>query len=327
MIYEFIVGTLGRLTGSVPFSVAEILLYILAALLLVSSVRLIIKLFQRKAGKAEMVRFALKIACVACVLLLLYTVNCGLNYHRPPFTERIGLETGDYTVDELQKVCMVLTAELNSLAGDVTRDEDGVMVLTGDTGSEARNAMINLAEDYECLGGYYPKPKKLIFPWILSVQKITGIYSPFTVEANYNNHMTAYNIPFTACHELSHLKGFMREEEANFIGWLACRQAEQVDFQYSGSLRGWISCMNALYRADYDAWARLRAELDSAVEADLQANREYWAQYDGKIAETAEKINDGYLKANGQTEGIKSYGRMCDLIVAWMNKYECGKVN
>ena len=57
--------------------------------------------------------------------------------------------------------------------------------------------------------------------------------------------------------------------------------------------------------------------LSPEVEIDLDANREYWAKYDGTIAEVSNKVNDTYLKANGQTEGVKSYNRMVDLIVAY----------
>lgn len=46
------------------------------------------------------------------------------------------------------------------------------------------------------------------------MQQLCGVYSPFTVEANYNGDMPDYNVPHTLCHELSHLKGFMREDEA-----------------------------------------------------------------------------------------------------------------
>ena len=70
--------------------------------------------------------------------------------------------------------------------------------------------------------GFYPRPKKLAVSEVLSYQGLTGIYLPFTIEANYNGDMTAYNIPFTVCHELSHLRGFMEEREANFIAFLAC---------------------------------------------------------------------------------------------------------
>ena len=74
--------------------------------------------------------------------------------------------------------------------------------------------------------------------------------------------------------------------------------------------------MNTLYQADYDAWEGVRAEIDPLIEKDLQANREFWAAYDGKVAEVSNRVNDSYLKANGQNDGVKSYNRMVDLIVA-----------
>lgn len=84
--------------------------------------------------------------------------------------------------------------------------------------------------------------------------------------------MTAYNIPFTTCHELSHLRGFMQEEEANFIAFLACIGSERTDFQYSGYLSGWVYCMNALYRADQESWQEVRPLLAEEAGPDLEAN-------------------------------------------------------
>ena len=86
------------------------------------------------------------------------------------------------------------------------------MTLEAPEGEGAVEAVHGLAEEFPALEGYYPQPKKLLLSEFLSYQGLTGIYSPFTVEANYNGDMTAYNIPFTTCHELSHLRGFMQEE-------------------------------------------------------------------------------------------------------------------
>jgi len=319
-IYDFLVSTVGRFFGVFPFSVSEILLYLIIGGVIFSVARIVIRLIRRKAGKKEAAGIAAGFFCMAAVLLLVYTVNCGINYHKVSFAESAGIEAGDYTVAQLEEVCRILTEEVNTQAELVSRGEDGAMVFSSDTAEVALKAMYGLAEDFGSLEGFYPQPKGLIFPWILSVQKITGIYSPFTIEANYNDAMTDYNIPFTACHELSHLRGFMQEEEANFIAWLACRESDNPEFRYSGSLRGWISCTNALYRADYDAWAKIRVQLSPLAEADLDANRAFWAQYEGKISDTAEKVNDTYLKANGQSDGIRSYGRMADLIVAWVKE-------
>ena len=66
--------------------------------------------------------------------------------------------------------------------------------------------------------------------------------------------MPYYNIPHTICHELSHLKGFMREDEANFIGYLACIGSDSPDFRYSGYLTGWVYAGNALAKADLEAY-------------------------------------------------------------------------
>ena len=135
-----------------------------------------------------------------------------------------------HSAQELKDVCLWLTEEVNALSAEVDRDSSGVMTLEGPEGEGAVEAMRGLAEEFPVLEGYYPQPKKLLVSEILSYQGLTGVYSPFTVEANYNGDMTAYNIPFTVCHELSHLRGFMQEEEANFIAFLACIQSEQGGF-------------------------------------------------------------------------------------------------
>lgn len=105
----------------------------------------------------------------------------------------------------------------------------------------------------------------------------------------------------------------MQEEEANFIVFLACKDANRIDFQYSGYLMGWIYSMNALRMTDADAWQEGRQRLDSQVDADLEANNRFWAAHDGAVAEVSNKVNDTYLKANGQSAGeAPKWGqRMC----------------
>ena len=75
--------------------------------------------------------------------------------------------------------------------------------------------------------------------------------------------------------------------------------------------------MNVLYRVDYERWELVRGRLSPLAEADLAANRQFWSSYDGAVAEVSNKVNDTYLKANGQSDGVKSYNRMVDLIVAY----------
>ena len=321
-IYPILVGVIGRAAGLAPFSVSEILLYIVLLLLLGSLARLVFCKMRGSGAPGAGLRWVRSVVLAGALRFLLYRMNCGVNYYRDSFAESAGIQADTYTVQELAEVCAWLTQEVNQYAGGVERDDQGLMEMEDLTDAKAVEAMEALGEEYPQLRGYYPRPKGLLNPWILSVQKLTGIYSPFTIEANYNTEMTDYNIPFTACHELSHLRGFMQEEEANFIAFLACRKSEDPQFQYSGSMLGWINCMNVLYEADYDTWEEIHSQILPQVKADLQANNEFWDQYDGRVAEVADQVNDNYLKANGQEEGVQSYDRMADLIVAWYLDHE-----
>ena len=333
-IYSAFVDTIGRLWGIFPFSVSEIGLYILISAFLLSLAVMVTKSVKSMKEKKKLRRQSTDTAVssgaaqaaaswLSCVLLaagilaFLYTICCGINYHRRSFSEEEGIVTYRYTAQDLKDVCLWLTEEVNALSGEVDRGSSGVMTLEAPEGEGAVEAMHELAEEFPALEGYYPQPKKLLVSEILSYQGLTGIYSPFTVEANYNGDMTAYNIPFTTCHELSHLRGFMQEEEANFIAFLACRRSEDADFQYSGAMLGWINCMNVLYEADYESWEEIRGQLTDGAQVDLAANSQFWSRYDGRVAEVADQVNDRYLKANGQKDGVESYDRMADLIVAW----------
>lgn len=319
VIYDALVSVIARIFGIFPFSVVEILLYcvITACIILIGRfiVKFIRNIINKKSNRKMIANYASGFFVAASALFLVYVTNCGVNYHRDSFSESSGIELEPYTIEELVEICQIMTEKVNQYANLVSRDDQGVMRLTEDVQSVARDTMINLATQYPELEGYYPQPKGLLVSWILSVQQVSGIYSPFTIEANVNSGMVDYNIPFTACHELSHLRGFMQEQEANFIAYLACDRSDSVEFQYSGSMLGWIYCMNELYEEKYEAWYEIRVELDPVVENDLQLNREFWAKYESKISEAADAWNDTYLKANGQEEGVKSYDRMVNLII------------
>lgn len=330
-IYPYLVGSVGRITGLAPFSIVEIGLYVMLLLLPVTGVRTIVKSLRNGQGGANALRWASGVFLTASVLLFLYTVNCGINYQRESFSEKTGLEAEQYTTKQLKEVCVWLTEEVNALAGQVERGKDGLMILEMPTaeggrmtlqvlGDTAVQAMTGLAEEYPYMKGFYPHPKPIWVSEILSYQGLSGVYAPFTIEANYNADMVDYYIPFTLCHELSHLRGFMQEEEANFISFLACIGSGNRDFQYSGYLVGWTYSMNALRRNAPEDWQEVREELDEAVEVDLRENSRFWDHYDGAVAEVSDKVNDTYLKANGQSAGVQSYGRMVDLLIAYAGR-------
>lgn len=301
-VYPWIVGIYGRFCGIFPFSVVEFGIYFG----LIAAIFYIVSHFRR--WKLVLSKVFLFLAVTA----FLFTVNCGINYYRRPFSSYLNLETRESSVEELEELCTYLVQMVNE---SVPEREDGESQMT--LALQGQRAMERLGEEYPQLAGYYPRPKPVLVSWILAVQQLCGIYSPFTVEANYNWQMTRYNIPHTLCHELSHLRGFMREDEANFIGYLACIRSEEPYFQYSGYLMGWVYAGNALAAQDMGRYVELHNQLSPGAVADLQENNAYWNQYEGKVAEAANQMNDTYLKLNDQEDGGKSYGRVVDLMLAY----------
>ena len=332
-IYPWIVEGVGRVTGLLPFSVVELGLYGLILLLVLDVRRLIVAVvhaFRRRtaaemllggpgtAGRPGAAKTLTVIGrrwlLIVGTLLFLYTVNCGINYYASSFSSYAGLEDGTYTVEELEALCSDLVELVNESAKSgrqFYRENRSVWR------AEAVTAMQAAGKQFSCLAGFYPKPKEVLVSQILSVQQLCGVYSPFTVEANYNGDMPDYNVPHTLCHELSHLKGFMREDEANFIGYLACISSENEAFRYSGYLTGWVYAGNAMARVDRKRYIELTDQLCEGARQDLDENSDFWNRYESKVSEAATRMNDTYLKMNSQADGVKSYGRMVDLMLSY----------
>ncbi|MBR3124381.1 MAG: DUF3810 domain-containing protein, partial [Mogibacterium sp.] len=169
---------------------------------------------------------------------------------------------------------------------------------------------------YPSLRGYYPAPKQLtLLSRAFSSMGVSGIYSPFTVEANINGEMPDMEKPFTSCHELSHLRGYMNEGEANYIGWLACIGSDDPAFNRSGWLIAWMHAGGALSRIDPESYEMLRERLPSYAVSEIEENSLFWSSHETKAAEVQDRVNDAYLKANDQKDGIQSYGMLTTLML------------
>ena len=319
-LYPLWVGTVGRFFNLFPFSANEMGIYILILLALFWFIRDMTRLIRRRTRKGFWRRWIRILIIFSGTMWLIFMLGCGINYNRTNFAEANGLPVSGGTPEELYYLCEILTEEANKLADLVERDEAGIMELTVPVREEAVKAMEKLADAYPSLGGYYPLPKPVLFSEFMSHEHITGMHSPFTSEAQYNRLITPYNIPHTVCHELSHLKGYMREDEANFVGYLACISSDSTEFRYSGYVLGYIYATNALYGANQEKYFKLRGEISPAIEKDMAENSRYWDQYRTIIAEIKQKTNDAYLKFNHQEDGVKSYGRVVDLMLSYYHE-------
>ena len=320
-IYAALSSAVNRITGLVPLSIAELFVILFFLLILAAVLGIAAGLIRKKGKRPFFVRKSLiNLAAFLSIVYFLFTVTCGINYYRYPFAKTCGLKVQPSSKSELEELCTSLVSEIDRLRPGLKTNRQGIMELRqNDLHSTAREAMQSydqMQQDYPLLRSGYSAPKLVHFSRIMSRCEITGVFFPFTMEANVNTDVPEYTIPVTMCHELSHLRGYMREDEANFIGYLVCRKSSDPDFRYSGDMLAFTYASNALFSVDAEATDQIDSRLVPGACHDLAYNSEYWEQFQGPVAQASSSVNDHYLKANRQSDGVNSYGRMVDLLLA-----------
>ncbi|HOV26272.1 MAG TPA: DUF3810 domain-containing protein [Pseudobacteroides sp.] len=310
---------LSTVTGIIPFSIMEFLEIGLVLYILYNIVMLIYRLITKK-GKRKQVAamFFKKAFVIISVIYIVFIAGWALNYNRYPFSKIASYDTTSVNINELVDVCDNLITKANELRLKVKENDDGVMILEKGKKNALDNAYIGyeiLAQTYPELKGRYGKPKGMLFSKFMSMQGLGGMYCPFTGEANINMDMPDSSIPFVICHEMAHQRGFAREDEANFVGYLASQENPDVEFKYSGTVSALNYAMNALYKRDREKFNALREKFGDGLNRDLKARNIYWSSYEGIVNKVSDAANDAYLKVNRQKDGTESYGRMVDLLI------------
>ena len=310
--------TASVLSDAAPFSVAEVLGFALAALVLTA-----LGIFVRRAAghrlrQGESGRWALTAVSLAVLLFALFCLWWGVYYYAPSFSEQSGITAQLVSVEELESVTRYFAALCNEYAQQVPRDGQGLYA--GDTEAIFAHSPVlyrEVSAKFPCLDGPEVHAKPVKASVILSYVNCTGFFCPYTGEANLNTHMLPTMLPATIAHELAHQRGVAAEDEANFVGILACLENGQEDYVYSAAVMAYIYLGNALYRADYERWKAVYDSLDESVRRDLRAHNTYWKRFETPVKEISDKVYSAFLETYGDDRGLQSYGACVDLLVAY----------
>ena len=354
-IFPIWVNTYGRLTGIFPFSVGEILI-VLGVVLVAVALTLgpawlclwLTKVLAEKKmrnprkeydspleyclwmekAKRPFAWFYEFFIWVLAIVALVMTLNCFILYHGSTFSEKyFGVDTQEYSYEDLVTLRNHVVNKCNELSAKIPRNKDGSISYEGDMAKMAKSTMQKLGVNYPNLKGYYPSPKPLAFSDFMSQQYMCGYYFPFSMEANYNDVMYVMNKPSTFCHELAHLKGYIYEDEANFIAYLACIGAEDIYFEYSGYLSVLYYVDNDFYDAvggDREKYLSEEVILSQVHEDAIFLTKEEWDRIEEKAVLDTEVVDaasdaftDTTLKLNGVSDGMISYSRVVKLLLQY----------
>lgn len=319
--YYPLMRTAGKLVSLVSFSLGEWVVYLTLLTTFIVLTLFIKKLILQKGQWKKLLKQGLAtLLAVGSIIYFLFTMFLQLNYQIPSYADFIQMELEPVPLEDLEEVCLSLIGTANKQRQDLHQpgvpfsfSEQSVTEIALD----AQSLYQSFANDKEYFNIYTPRPKLVLFSKGMSYLDITGMYFPFTFEANVNVHVPDYTIPATMLHELSHAHGFMQESEANFLAYKVGQESKDPVFAYSGTMLALIYSTNAYYTsASVEDYQQMMGLLSEDVWRDLQQNNAYWKAFRTPVAEISKKVNDSYLKANRQSDGIQSYGRMVDLLIA-----------
>jgi len=324
IIYRFVSSVLSTLTSLLPFSIIEIIILIspffitcILVFLIKNSITQLIKL---KKGIKESSKTFFNILAVICALtsvgFALYTSGLSLNYNRRPISRTLALDTSEPSKEELAAAFEYIIKNANQSCVELDWTSYDEILYNGNIGGQTNATLKKMGQTDPLYKGGRVIPKPLLTSNYLSRTSITAFFSPYTYETNYIASYPLFSIPQTLCHESAHLRGFAREDESEYIGFIACTQSNDKLFRFSGYMYAYNLFGNALYKTDKKSYEVLSETADRRIHSQWKSYSEFTEQHkDSSLNKTTEKVNDIYIKSQGVSDGVQSYDRSLLLII------------
>ncbi|MBE6544309.1 MAG: DUF3810 domain-containing protein [Ruminococcaceae bacterium] len=308
-------------SGIVGISLAELIIYMLVPTLVLFFIGVIKDIKQDRDNEA--VRKYVSAFAIISMFATTFVFSLASGYRGSSLDVRLGLSKNTVSKEELYEVAMYLGEEVSKCSEEVEYIYGSHSVMPysfSELTDKINEAYKSVCDDYDFILDFKSSVKPVVASEVLSYAHILGIYTYYTGESNVNVNFPDYTLPFTCAHEMSHQRGFSREDEANFMAYLVCIASEDAYIRYSGYYNMYEYVMNALYSADKEGYSEVYYSTRGQVRWESSAYRKFYEKYrENTVADVSNKVNDGYLQSQGQSQGVKSYGLVVDLMVAYYN--------
>lgn len=325
-VFVHISSIFSWLTNIYRYSVGEVMITMIVFIVLMGLI-IFIAGFMKYKWLKSLRRIYFKI--VLYILIFIYateTLNCFILYHTTTIENTlykdIDLSSDISDGERLIYVYNTVVDNINKLSSKMKRDSDGDLIKNYSY-NECKAALRNISDRFTCLSGYYPSPKEIYYSDIMTQQYLAGIYFPFSMEANYNKLMYISNMPSTICHELSHLKGYIRENEANYLSFVACIESDNEFLQYSGYLSVFYYLLDDIETYATEEEKTNMHKIDKrAYDDTIFVKEEVFNEIEEKsfvstdtLSDATDKFIDSNLKINGVSSGMDNYNEVVRLLI------------
>lgn len=320
-IYPFISRTQRILFGWIPLSTGDIFYGFLILVILFKTFQFFKTLMRRRFTRKYFVAGLQQIIFFFLFVYVFFNLLWGLNYNRKGIAYQLGLNVKEYSVADLDTLTTVLQKRLNEYAVFATEAQRDSF--------NNKTRLFNTATDaYQVLGNKYPflnystqSVKPSLYSYLGNYLGFQGYYNPFSGEAQVNTTIPRFLEPFVTAHEMAHQLGYARENEANFAGYLACRNYSSTVFKYSLYYDMYNYAIGEVYRRDTLLAKKFRETLHPQVVKDVKEYRDFYRRYSNPIEPIIMWGYGNFLKANNQPGGKQSYNEVVAWLIAYYKKF------
>lgn len=316
-LYPYISKFFRTLFGWIPFSVGDLLYFIL----IFTALRYVI--INRKRISDRPILFIRNIFLVLSVAYFTFNLLWGLNYYRQPISENLNLEE-THRPEELVMLTEQLIAKTNKLQFQITADTAQTVIIPytkKEIFEKTLQGYQQLEVELPFLTYKHPSIKKSLFSTLLSYMGYGGYLNPFTLEGQVNGRLPNFRFPVVSGHEIGHQVGYSAENETNFIGYLVTASNKDPYFQYSASAYALGYCLNNIKIRDEKQFELLFSKLHPGVQKNYQEMADFWKSFENPLEPVFKSIFNSFLKANNQEDGIQSYSKVVSLLVSYYKKH------
>ncbi|MFX0558338.1 DUF3810 domain-containing protein [Maribacter sp. CXY002] len=316
-VYPKVSSFFRMMFGWIPFSIGDILYFSLTIVAIIYGYR------NRKFIFSNKISFIRDVTMVLSIAYFTFHLMWGFNYYREPLSKKLDLsEAKDY--EELVIFTEALISKTNQLQKQLTGDSllrVEIPYSQNEIFDKTIDGYKELSKQYDFLSYTKPSIKTSFFSTGLTYMGYAGYLNPFTNEGQVNGVLPNFRFPIVTGHEIAHQLGYSAENEANFIGYLVTANSSDLYFQYVAYAYALGYCLSDIRRGDVTVFDKMFDSLHPGVKENFKEMSVFWSKYENPMEPVFKSIFNSFLKANNQSQGIKSYNAVVSLLVAYHKKY------
>ena len=307
--------------GWIPFSIGDLFYAFLVLVIIYKTVQLIKYIYKRKFNRQYLLSGLKQVIFFFLFIYVFFYGFWGLNYSRKGIAYQINLEIKKYTTQEIDTVTDLILQRLNFYADTIDLKQRDSFNKKKTLFEKATEAYLHADNDYPFLA-YDPQSiKPSLFSYLGNYFGFQGYYNPFSGEGQVNTTIPRFLEPFVSAHEVAHQLGYAKENEANFVAFIACRAYPNPTYLYSMYVDMYLYAITELARKDSSLAKSYSEKLHPQVKKDLDEYRSFLRRYRNQVEPVISWIYSGYLQANNQPEGKRSYNQVVAFLIAYYKKF------